>query len=108
MDRYIRKNKDGDFEVAVILENTWGIGFTTFYPKISPFEPKIVELIEKRANILITPKWILENLGIAIDGVTISTSDLKIEWVRYGTKFTIEEYDGLERIITEKDLQYTA
>ena len=39
---------------------------------------------------------------------TLGARDLSIAWIPVGTKFTIQEYDGSESIMTVEDLELTA
>ena len=111
MDKVI---KDG--RVAVLISGGYGAGWSTWgLPEEAIFDPGLVNLVEKvdklstedklteiQEQILsyCTLKWGDEYLG-GID-------DLEIRWIPVGTKFSINEYDGSESIITEHDLEYVA
>ena len=111
MDKVI---KDG--RIAVLISGGYGAGWSTWeLPEEAIFDPGLVNLVEKvdklstedklteiQEQILsyCTLKWGDEYLG-GID-------DLEIRWIPVGTKFSINEYDGSESIITEHDLEYVA
>ena len=109
MDKVI---KDG--KVAVIISTNWGSGWSTWNPEHPPlvFEPKVVQMILDGRQQEITEQWLMDNLGVY--GVYTylpggSAEFLEVVWVPQGTRFMIQEYDGLESVILEEDLQlYTA
>lgn len=96
--------KDG--KVAVLVSPGFGAGFVTWNSDITPFEPKIVEMVLAGKQDEITPEWCKENLGK--DLYCGGAKDLEVQWVKSGLKFSYEEYDGSERLHIEDELQYNA
>lgn len=102
MDKVIRDGK-----VAVAISRGFGAGWTTWNKDISPFEPKVITMIEANRQGEITREWCEENLNIT--GAYCGGADeLEIEWLPVGEKFYIHEYDGSESIVTGDDLIQTA
>ena len=102
-----RVTRDG--QTAVLVSPGYGAGFVTWAgdSEVSPFEPKIVELVLAGRKDQITAEWVKAELGLdylCLGGV----SDLTVEWLPVGTAFRIDEYDGSESIVTLSDLAYTA
>ncbi len=94
-----------DGNVAVLISNGYGAGWyswNTQYPQII-FHPKIVELVEAGKQSTIDEDWMKEHLGIK-DIYCGGAADLKIHWLKQGTAFVIEEYDGAESLRTIDDL----
>ena len=103
-DKVIKNEK-----VAVAISPGFGAGWTTWNGnKISPFNPKIIEMIEKGKQSEITEEWCKENLGIKGHICCLGTGDLIIEWLPVGTKFSINEYDGSESIYRDDELEFVA
>jgi hypothetical protein len=98
-----------DGKVAVAVSPGFGAGWTTWNngAALSPFEPKVIEMIEAGRQSEITESWCEKELGLA-DLYCGGAEDLKIEWLPVGTRFQIHEYDGSESIITTDDLPYIA
>ena len=98
--------KDG--KVAVLVSPGFGAGFTTWNHNegLSPFEPKIVNMILEGRLEEIDEDWIKDNLGVDTYGGGIG--QLEIEWIPQGVSFSINEYDGSESIYRSDDLKYTA
>jgi len=97
MDKVIRDGK-----VGVLVSHSYGAGFHTWgAPLQAIFDPKLIELVEN------------EKYQEAIDYVTTTypdaytggIQDLVVTWIRQGSKFIIDEYDGFEsvRILEETD-----
>lgn len=92
-------------EVAVIHSVGYGAGWSTWneYPE-SMFDPDIAQMILNKAPYqeiaeLAESKW--------PDGYW-SADHLTVSWVPSGTKFFIQEYDGLERIIYLNEVEIIA
>lgn len=97
MQKVIRDNK-----VAILISSGYGAGWYTWnldHPELI-FHPKLVEMVEQGRQKEITEKWVEEHLGIK-NVYTGGAKDLDIEWLEVGTSFTIEEYDGSERLSTD-------
>ena len=98
-----------DGKVAVLYSPGFGAGWSTWNysnQEILLFSPKVVEMVEAGRRTEIDDEWCLEHLGIDI--YTGGSSNLTIEWIQQGEKFTIEEYDGSESIRSIDDLSITA
>lgn len=105
-DRIVR---DGT-HAAVLLSGGFGAGYSSWNEDASPFEPAVVAAVLAGRNDLLTAGSLREHLGItgSDDVIEHGARDLSVEWVRLGTRFKIEEYDGSEYLITENDLNRTA
>lgn len=102
IEKVIRNGK-----VAIAISRGFGAGWTTWNSDISPFEPKVIKMIEEERQEEITEEWCKDNLGI--DNVYCGgASDLEIEWVDLGDKFSINEYDGSESLYISSELSYEA
>ncbi len=99
--KVIRKGR-----VAVAISPGFGAGWTTWNREISPFEPKIIGMIQKKRQNEITDEWCKNNLGV--DAYCGGVNDLEIVWLPKGTKFSINEYDGSESIYRDDELDYVA
>ena len=99
--------KDG--YVAVVIAPHFGGGWSTWNDeKIAEtllFHPKIVNAVLSGNRLDLDNDWFMENLGEEYRHVwTDSREDLEVEWIKEGTIFKIDEYDGAESIyvISEK------
>ena len=90
--------------VAICLSPGFGAGWST-WGDVSPFEPKVVEMIEKGKRNEITEEWCKKELGIEYQYCG-GASNLEIVWLPVGTKFSINEYDGSESIYRDDNLAY--
>jgi len=115
MDKVI---KDG--RVAVLISGGYGAGWSTWgLPEEAIFDPGLVNLVEKleefkklgvssskveELNDQILSYCTLKWEDVYLGGI----GDLGIKWIPEGTKFSINEYDGSESIITDRDLEYVA
>jgi|SRR5665213_790614 len=100
MEKVIRDGK-----VAVLYSPGFGAGWFTWNtgnPQCI-FHPSIVALVENDEKEKITDELIQEILGCEYF-YSGGAEDLKIEWVKVGTAFKIDEYDGYESISTVEDL----
>ena len=93
--------------VAVAISPGFGAGWTTWNTGLSPFEPKVIEMIRQGKRDKIDDEWCEKNLKIK-DIYCGGVEDLEIEWLPVGTKFSINEYDGSESIYRDDELQYEA
>lgn len=97
MKKYIKNGK-----VAVIISPNFGAGFSTWntqYPDIM-FDPELVQMIldkksEEEIETVVKQKYPDAYFGFDMD--------FHIVWLKQGTKFCIEEYDGAESIRTIED-----
>lgn len=97
-----------DGNVAVLISPGFGAGWYSWnsdYPEML-FHPKLVEMVETGRKNEITDEWMQENLGIDIH--PLGAEDLDIIWLKEGTAFCVEEYDGSESIKTSEDFNLTA
>lgn len=98
-DRVIR---DGKVAVAVS-----GSGWTTWNEGLSPFEPKVIAMIEANRQAEITKEWCNKELGLK-DIYCGGVKRLKVVWVKQGCKFSIDDYDGNESLYIDEELKYQA
>jgi hypothetical protein len=100
MKKVIRNGK-----VAVLYSPDFGAGWYSWHHTLElVFHPRLIELVEQERNSEIDDELIAEILGIDEKDVPyISSGDVKIAWVNEGTVFRIDEYDGAESIVLQKD-----
>lgn len=104
IEKVIKKGK-----VAVLVSPGFGAGWSTWsteHPDLV-FSPKVVEMVLKGKRDEITDEWVKENLGYT-DVYTGGAGDLEVVWLKEGTKFYIDEYDGSESIVLSESLTMTA
>ncbi len=103
MKKVIREGK-----VAVLVSYGYGAGWYSWNPEYKEilFHPKLVELVEQKRTSEITEEFMMENLGINM--YPCGVSGLSIVWVKEGTAFEIDEYDGAESLKTLNDLTLVA
>jgi len=107
MDKVIRDGK-----VAVLYSpgygtgwSTWGSGDTDELRQMPIFHPKLIAMVESGNSEGITDDWLIENIPELGGFYTGGKGSLKIEWVKQGDSFYIEEYDGSESVIVgSKDM----
>lgn len=97
MEKIIEKGK-----VAVAYSPGFGAGWST-WESVSPFEPKVIEMIRAGKQNQITGEWCEKELGLK-NIYCGGAEGLEIAWLPQGTKFYIHEYDGSESIKTGEDL----
>ena len=98
--------KDG--KVAVVIAPHFGGGWSTWNEdKLAEtllFHPMIVNAVLSGNRHDLDEGWFVENLGEEYRYVwTGSRGDLEVEWVKEGTVFKIDEYDGSESIYIISD-----
>lgn len=103
--RVVRKE---DGKVAVACSPDFGAGWVTWNKGISPFEPKVIEMILNNEQNEIDEVWCYKNNILNANELPYcgGTSCLEIVWLPKGTKFRIAEYDGSEDIIIKEDLVF--
>lgn len=92
-------------KVAVLISPNFGAGWSTWnqdHQDILLFHPKLIKMVEEDRVKEIDEKWVEDNLGIAID--VSDNEKLEIEWVKEGSEFYIEEYDGAENLVFKEGL----
>lgn len=101
-------NEDG--KVAVLYSPGFGAGWSTWgcieYYNDIVFDRRIVELVLNDERSKITGDF-MESIGYA-GMYTGGAGGLEIEWLKPGTVFRIDEYDGNESVTTQEHLYYTA
>jgi len=103
MDKVIRDGK-----VAVLYSPDYGAGWytgNTEYPAIL-YDPTVVKWVEDDK-----PKDDLARLEATLDEkyprcYLGGMRDLQIQWVPVGTRFYVDEYDGNETVVLEKDVEW--
>lgn len=111
VDKYIRENGD----VAVLISSGYGAGWST-WGSDDLAEAKIFdkELVEAVLDYPTDPHGSLARRKEIADRkfpgeYQGGLEDIKkVAWVKPGTKFWIDEYDGAESIITEERLTFNA
>ena len=98
--------KDGN--VAVVIAPHFGGGWSTWndeeLAETLLFHPMIVNAILSGNRLDLDEKWFVENLGEEYRHVwTGSRDDLEVEWIKEGTIFKVDEYDGAESIYIISD-----
>jgi hypothetical protein len=111
VDKYV--NNKG--EVAALISYGYGAGWTTWgnsdLAEAKLFDPELVKAVldyptdphgsmERRKEIA-ARKYPGEYQG-GLDDIK------KVTWIKQGTKFYIDEYDGAEGLRTEEDLSFVA
>ncbi len=92
-------------KVAVLYSGRHGLGWFSEnrrFPQIL-FHPIFVELVENNRQNEITKELVEKILKTEMYVTTLGAKNLEIEWVKVGTKFRIDEYDGLESVIYEQN-----
>lgn len=108
-DRYIR-----DGLVGVVYGPEFGAGFSTWGVPAMATDPKIVELAlamidsEKagdHSTFHTLDKELDRYVKVTYDR-TYHQQPLTVTWVRPGTRFIIQEYDGAECVVAEEDIKW--
>jgi len=101
-----------DGNVAVLVSRGFGAGWYSWNDqskfKQLLFHPKLVELVEQEKYDEITEELCQELLNTSDYICTLGANDLRIEWIKEGTAFRIDEYDGSETLVTLDDLTLVA
>lgn len=97
-----------DGKIAVLISPGYGSGWSTWNSHEELlFHPKIVEMVENDRRDEIDEQWIEEELGLK-DVYCGGVSTLIVEWLKKGTQFIVEDYDGSESITTIDSLYLIA
>ncbi|HHE3599916.1 hypothetical protein ACFHYJ_00895 [Pasteurella multocida] len=83
-------------EVAVLYSPEYGAGWSTWNGGKGVFTPEIVQLVLDEAPTAAIMSKAREILGE--DFYLCGARNLKIEWLKPGTQFYIDEYDGYESV----------
>ena len=94
-------------KVAIAISPGFGAGWTTWNSGLSPFEPKVIEMILAGKRDEITKEWCEKELGVK-NICCSGAKDLEIVWIKKGLRFSISEYDGNEDLYIENKLEYIA
>ena len=104
-------SQDNGYEVAVLTSPDYGCGWYTWHRcEELIFAPNIVEKVLRCESITIED--IAEALEITVDeaeerGLDLYTrSQLRVHWVKENDGFIIDEYDGAESLVLEKDMRF--
>lgn len=94
-----------DGKVAVLYSPGYGAGWYSWNQSDSRakellFDSEMVDMVERGA-----PKDSIEERAKAIvpNGYFGGVRDLEIYWIKEGTAFRIDEYDGYEAVIEQSD-----
>lgn len=86
--------------VAVLYSPGYGAGWYSWHKREALlFHPTVVELVENGQNHLITEELVAEILGSDAYVCILGAKDLRIKWIKEGTVFDIDEYDGYESLL---------
>lgn len=105
----VKKYHNGDGDVAVLYSPGYGAGWSTWAIEHSAnvvFDRRLVELVLNDERDKITEE-LMSSLGYK-DVYVGGANMLEIAWLKPGTHFRIDEYDGNESIVTIDNLYYTA
>ena len=95
--------------VAVLYSPGFGAGWYTWNlsrPECV-FDPDIVNLVRADASTEEIERVAREKWAQGEDYFYPGGADqLRIEWIREGLRFRIDEYDGSEQIVTEEDCEW--
>jgi len=104
-----KRYKDSGYgyrEVAVLVSCGFGAGWVTWgMPEEALFDPVMVDFVEEnKVNSIecqeyMEKKWPEEYTGGA--------NDLYVHWVREGSEFRIDEYDGAESLVLKSEDYWT-
>jgi hypothetical protein len=98
LDKVIRDGK-----VAVLYSPGYGAGwFTWHHIEELVYDPRVVHYVETGEKELIT-SYVEE---LYPDVYTGGVDDLEIAWIKEGTLFRINEYDGNESIETKEEVDW--
>lgn len=104
-------SQDNGYEVAVLVSPGYGCGWYTWHQcEELIFAPNIVEKVLRCESITIED--IAEALEITVDeaeerGLDLYTrSQLRVRWIKENEGFSIDEYDGAESLVLEKDMRF--
>ena len=98
-----------DGKVAVLYTCGFGAGWSTWNPEFPEcvFDPEIASmLLDTKQSFEEIENFAKKKYGEDFYEGGVTT--LTIGWLPVGTKFYIEEYDGLEKVVTEEKLYLTA
>jgi len=95
--------------VAVLYSPGFGAGWYTWNQSCPEcvFDPDVVELVRNGASAAEIETFARSKWAQGEDYFFPGGADnLQIEWIREGTRFWIDEYDGSERVVTEHDQEW--
>lgn len=101
---HVRKLQRGD-KIAVLVSRGWGAGWYSWNSSELGmlFDPEIVEMLERSAEDAEIIKYASEKYPDAYLG---GLDGLSIQWVKVGTKFRVDEYDGAESLEILEDVDW--
>jgi hypothetical protein len=90
-----------DGRVAVVIHTEYGWGWFSAYPDIPEllFDPGIVSLVEEKQWEKLKTYLVLKFPDVAYSYSDRDIKGLVIHWIRQGSRFRIESYDGMESIV---------
>jgi hypothetical protein len=92
-------------KVAVVIHPEYGLGWSSAYPDIPEllFDPGIISLYKEKQWEKLKTYLVLKFPDVAYSYSDRDIKSLVICWVRQGSKFRIEAYDGMESIVLYDD-----
>lgn len=101
------KKIKGVSHTAVLISHGYGAGWSTWNERFSSFllfDKGIVELVLRGKKDEVE-EYVKKKVGdehVFLGGL----DDLDVEWVREGTRFIVDEYDGSESIIMVEHMNF--
>jgi hypothetical protein len=94
-----------DGRVAVVIHPEYGLGWSSAYPDIPEllFDPGIISLFKEKQWEKLKTYLVLKFPDVAYSYSDRDIKGLVIHWIRQGSKFRIEAYDGMESIVLYDD-----
>ena len=96
-----------DGKVAILYSPNYGAGWSTWYygedKEVKDFllhDEKLVEMVENKVDSSVIESYVE---SVYPEVYTGGADTLTVEWVKEGTQFRIDEYDGSESLIINND-----
>lgn len=105
-----------DGNIGVLYSPSFGAGWSTWncdHAEILMFHPLLVEPVHKYQMAQITKDQMVKDVGFALQMLglelvcDLGLPDLAIAWMKPGTAFFIEEYDGNESFRYPGDIEWS-
>lgn len=110
VNKYYNDTKD---KIAILVSKGYGAGWSTWNREELAFDARVVEFYLMNKNKKDKMEKQFSNVSPDIKNQFLNWgyndvyfggfSQIQIEWIPIGTKFRIEEYDGYEYIVFEKN-----
>lgn len=88
--------------VAVLYSPCFGAGWYSWHGiEALLFDPKVVDMVLEKASWKTIEQYCQTVYGVGYYG---GASDLVVAWIKEGTQFIIEEYDGAETLKLKEEI----